>query len=590
MARGGISVFRLLCVFLAFVAGFAAVLFRLADLQLADRGELAEVSERIRTKFQVIEAKRGNIYDQRHNLLAAANRVWQVGVDPESLNPEDKPNWPRLAQLLDIPYEELRPKMLPGLRVIDGVETPIRWKTLADDITEVGYEEILALEIDGVYGNLHYKRVYPGKTNAAHVLGFVNKELTPVTGVELAMDFYLSGQKGWLETEYDGKRQEMVQFRKRQVDPVDGFHVFLTLDLMVQHVIDEELKKIAAMRPDGATIIVSNPSNGFILGLGNWPNYDPNEFYDTEKYPLAHRRNLAITDIYEPGSTFKIVPISAALSEEIVNPDREIDCSLDRVRYQGRIISLPDDYKDFGVLTVRNVVAYSSNRGSAYIGMMLGDQRLYRYARAFGFGEKTGFILSGEVTGILHKPARWDGLTVSRLPMGHAVACTPLQTHMAMTVMANNGVLMEPMIVSRVEDTEGNTIVEFQPKVRRRVISSIAALSMSEFLIKAAGPGGTAQNAQIPGMEVAGKTGTTQKIMKNGKYSHSEHVASFTGYFPARDPRLAITVVIDNPKTRYTAYGGRVAAPVFKRVAEQLIHIRGISPSSPNRSIALDKN
>ena len=590
MARGGISVFRLLCVFLAFVAGFIAVLVRLANLQLVDRGELAEESERIRTKFEVIEAKRGNIYDQRHNLLVATNMVWQVGVDPESLDPEDKPNWPKLAQLLGIPYQEMHPRMEPGVRVVDGVETRIRWRTLADDITEAGYEEISALQIDGVYGNLHYKRVYPGKTNAAHVLGFVNKELQPVTGVELAMDFYLSGQKGWLETEYDGKRQEMVQFRKRQVDPVDGFHVFLTLDLMVQHVIDMELRKIADMRPDGATIIVSDPSNGFILGLGNWPNYDPNEFYDTKKYPLSHRRNLAITDIYEPGSTFKIVPISAALSEEIVYPDRQIDCSLDRVRYQNRIISLPGDYKDFGLLTVRNVVAYSSNRGSAYIGMMLGDQRLYRYARAFGFGEKTGLPLSGEVAGILHKPSQWDGLTISRMPMGHAVACTPLQTHMAMTVMANDGVLMEPRIISRVEDTEGNTIVEFQPKAKRRVISSRAALDMSEFLVKAVGSGGTAQNANIPGIEVAGKTGTTQKIMKNGQYSHNEHVASFAGFFPARNPLVAITVVIDNPKTRFTAYGGRVAAPVFKRVAEQLIHIRGISPNSPMRSIALDEN
>lgn len=590
MARGGISVFRLLLVFSAFVAGFSAVLLRLANLQLGGSGELAEESERIRTKFEVIEAKRGNIYDARHNLLAATNMFWQVGVDPESLDPEDKPDWPKLAQMLGIPYQELSRKMEPGLRVINGVETQVRWRMLAEDITEEGYEEIKALQIDGVYGNLHYKRVYPGKTDAAHILGFINKEQKPVTGVELAMDFYLSGQDGWLETEYDGKRQELVQFRKRQVDPVDGFHVFLTLDLMVQHVIDVQLRKIAAMRPDGATIIVSDPSTGFILGLGNWPNYDLNEFYDMAKYPLSHRRNRAITDIYEPGSTFKIVPVSAALSEEIVSPDRQIDCSLDRVRYQGRIITLPQDYKDFAHLAVRDVVAFSSNRGSAYIGMMLGDQRLYNYARAFGFGEKTGFPLSGEVSGILHKPSQWDGLTISRLPMGHAVACTPLQMHMAMTVLANDGVIMEPMIISRVEDTEGKTIAEYEPKAKRRVISSTVARNLSEFLVKAVGPGGTARNAHISGMDVAGKTGTTQKIMKNGEYSNTNHVASFVGYFPAGDPRLVITVVIDNPKTRFTAYGGRVAAPVFKRVAEQLIHIRGISPHSPVRSYAMDEN
>ena len=589
MVRGGISAARLFLVFFTFLAGFIAVLVRLANLQLVGSGELAEESERIRAKFEVIVAKRGNIFDARHNLLAATNMVRKVGVDPVSLDPEDKPKWPRLAQLLGIPKEELLPKMESGVRVINGVERKVRWRTLADDIAEARYKEITELGIDGVYGNRRYKRVYPGKTNAAHVLGFVNKELKPVTGVELAMDFYLSGQDGWLETEYDGKRQELVQFRKRQIDPADGFHVFLTLDLMVQHVIDMELRKLAEMNPDGATIIVSDPSTGHILGLGSWPTYDLNEFYDTEKHPLSHRRNLAVTDIYEPGSTFKIVPVAAALSEEIIYPDLEIDCSQDRLLYRGRVIRLPRDHKKYENLSVRDVVALSSNRGTAYIGMMLGDQRLYDYARAFGFGEKTGFPLGGEVSGILHKPSQWDGLTISRLPMGHAVACTPLQTHMAMSVLANDGVIMEPMIIARIEDAEGSIIAEFEPKAKRRVVSSTAARTISEFLVKAVGPDGTAGKAEIPGMEVAGKTGTTQKIMDNGRYSNSEHVASFVGYFPASDPQLVITVVVDNPKTNHTAYGGLIAAPSFKRVAEQLIHIRGISPRFPKRSFALEE-
>ena len=430
----------------------------------------------------------------------------------------------------------------------------------------------------------------PGGALAAHVLGYVNREQKAVMGVELAMDFYLSGQDGWRETEYDGKRQEMAQFRKRQIDPADGFHVSLTLDMMVQHVIDLELKKIGALRPDGATIIVSDPSTGFILGLGNWPNYDPNEFYNTVKYPVAHQRNLAITDIYEPGSTFKIVPVAAALSEELVSPNLVVDCSLDRVPYQGRMVSLPRDHKNFDHLMVRDIVAFSSNRGAARIGMMLGDERLYRYARAFGFGEKTGFLLSGEVAGILHEPRNWDGLTISRLPMGYAVASTPLQAHLAMSVLANDGVIMEPMIISRVEDSKGNTISEFQPKAKRRVISSSAARTLSRMLVKTVSPKGTASKAQISGMEVAGKTGTTQKITESGRYSHTEHVASFIGYFPASGPRLVITVVINNPKTNFTAYGGQLAAPVFKNVAEQLIHILGISEKAPTRSfLAMDE-
>ena len=589
MARGGIRLTRLLWVFVVFVLGFSAVLLRLVDLQVVHRDALVKESERIRTRIEEQEARRGDIYDRNHNLLATTRTVRQVGVDPESLDPEDKVNWHKLAKLLNISYTDLYSKMKSGTRLVDGEPRKIRFKVLADAVEEKAYREILKLEIDGVYGNRYFKRVYPNNTLAAHVLGYVNKEDKAVTGIEKEMNFYLEGQTGWLETEYDGRRREMAQFRKRQVDAADGFHVSLTLDMMVQHVIELELKELTKLNPDGATIIVSEPATGNILGMANWPTYDPNEFYNTKKYEVAFQRNLAVTDIYEPGSTFKIVPIGAALSEEMINPAMTFNCSLDRVPYKGRIVRLPRDHgKDYGVLTVEDVIAYSSNRGAAQVGIMLGEQRLYNYAKAFGFGTNTGFLLGPERDGILHEPKNWDGLTISRLPMGHAIAATPLQAHFAMSVLANDGVLMKPQIISRVTDPDGNLIDSFEPKAIRRVISSSAARSLSRMLVKTVSSEGTAPQAQIPGMEVAGKTGTAQRLKESGGYSNTEVDVSFIGYFPASDPRLVISVVIYNPKEGIR-YGGHLAGPAFKRVAEQLIHLQGISPKAPIRGfLAMD--
>ena len=590
MARGGIRLTRLIWVFVVFVLGFSAVLVRLVDLQVLHPDALAEESERIRTKLEYLEARRGDIFDRNRNLLATTRTVRQVGVDPEALLPEDKANWHKLAKILNITYTDLHQKMKGGVRMVEGEPRKIRWRVLADAVEEKTYREILKLEIDGVYGNRYFKRVYPNNSLAAHVLGFVNKEDDPVTGIEKEMNFYLEGQTGWLETEYDGRRREMAQFRKRHVDAKDGFHVSLTIDMMVQHFIEQELKEITQLNPDGATIIVSDPSTGNILGMANWPTYDPNEFFNTEKYQVSYQRNLAVTDIYEPGSTFKIVPVGAALSEEIIDPFMTFNCSLDRLPYKGRVVRLPKDHgKDYGVLTVEDIIAYSSNRGAAHIGIMLGEHRLYDYAKAFGFGEDTGFLLGPERDGILHQPKNWDGLTISRLPMGHAIAVTPLQAHFAMSVLANDGVLMKPQIISRVEDSEGNLIDAYEPKAIRRVISASAARSLSRMLVKTVSPEGTAPQAQIPGMEVAGKTGTAQRLRETGGYSDTEVDVSFIGYFPASDPRLVITVVIYNPQEGIR-YGGHLAGPVFKRVAEHLIHLLGISPKAPIRGfLAMDE-
>jgi cell division protein FtsI/penicillin-binding protein 2 len=236
-------------------------------------------------------------------------------------------------------------------------------------------------------------------------------------------------------------------------------------------------------------------------------------------------------------------------------------------------------------MSVRDIIAKSSNRGAAQVGLKIGEDILYKYACAYGYGQETGIKLPGEVNGILYPPKRWDGLTITRMPMGHAVAATPLQIHCAISSIANDGVLMRPQIVRKVLDNDGQTVIAFGPTARRQVISPAVAHTMAQMMIKTVSAQGTAVKAEIPGYEVAGKTGTAQKIV-NGQYSRTEHVASFSGFFPARDPKLAITVIVDTPHGKGVGYGGLVAAPAFHEVATRLIQYLAIPPVDPEAAAA----
>jgi cell division protein FtsI/penicillin-binding protein 2 len=327
-------------------------------------------------------------------------------------------------------------------------------------------------------------------------------------------------------------------------------------------------------RPEGATIIVSDPKTGFILGLCNYPTFDPNTYW---KFPLENLKNSAISDVMEPGSTFKAVTISAALEENVINPEMVFDCGAETYPYRGKELRLPKNDEKMGKMTVREIIARSSNKGAAEIGMTLGEEKLYAYASAFGYGKSTGLGLTGESGGILWPVRKWDGLTITRLPMGHSVAATPLQIHCAMGAVANDGVLMTPVLIKRVYDERNNTILEFTPRPKRQVISPATSRLMRTLLIRTVSPDGTAPRAQIKGYEVAGKTGTTQKII-DGRYSTSHHIASFSGFFPARDPQLQITVIIDNPHTKGVGFGGLVSAPAFKAIATRLIQHLNIAP------------
>lgn len=448
-----------------------------------------------------------------------------------------------------------------------------RWKKIAENLDDSTYSQIKNLKIPGIRGDRKYIRVYPSGALMSHVVGFVNKEFSAEMGIEKQFDYYLHGQDGWIETERDGHREELAHFRSRDVSPVDGLNVELSLDSIIQEMACREIRNIVeTFNPKSATVIISEPSTGYILGMASYPNFDPNEY---NKYDQDALRNRAICDQYEPGSTFKIVPVSGALNESLVGPDDVFDCNAPTVTYKGRILRLPKEAHKMENLSVREITKKSSNKGSAHLGILLGEKKLYEYAHQYGFGEKTNIGLIGEIGGTLHKVKDWDGLTITRLPMGHAVAATPLQVHCAMSVIANQGIYMQPQLVRRVFGKRGETVISYPPKAMRRVISPKIATLMSEMLSEVVSDTGTARRAAIEGFKVAGKTGTSQKII-NGSYSNRDHVASFTGFFPAQRPRLVITVVVDSPKMKGVGYGGLVAAPSFKNIAEQAANYLGI--------------
>lgn len=589
MSKGFASNSRMALLAVCVLACFTAVGARLVFLHVIDREELLKFVERARRQIVVEHARRGTVTDVKGNVLATSRSYVVLGIDPEMLREEDTPKWGDLARLLKVNFLELD-RNLRRARAASQValagnnpetkEKRVRYVKLADEVDERVYDQIMDLRIRGVYGSRGYKRVYPGGQLAAHILGYINKENTPVTGAEKHLDLYLKGQDGWIESEKDGARRELAQFRTREVAPIDGHDVVLTIDSVIQNILERELDAIAMkFRPKFATIIASDPQTGAILGMANYPTYDLNNF---AKAPIENQRNNAITDLIEPGSTFKIVAAGAALNDGIVTPFTSFDCDQPTVILNGKERKLPKEDHAMGTLSVAQIVSKSSNRGAAHLAIKLGDQRYYDYVRAFGFGESTRFPLGGEVRGLLEEPKKWDGLTITRMPMGHAVAATPLQIHMAMSAVANGGTLVRPQIIREIRANDGSVVRRFETEKRRQVLRPAVAAELAQMLHNVVKPDGTGNGFDIEGFEIAAKTGTTQKII-DGKYVNNRHVASFVGFFPASRPEIVLSVIVDDARvTGGTAYGRAVSAPAFKNVAEQIIQYLDIKPVRPS--------
>jgi cell division protein FtsI/penicillin-binding protein 2 len=626
MSKGFASNLRIGLVAAVALAAFGGLGARLVRLHVTDRPRLLAALDKARKEIIPENACRGKILDAHGNVLATSLPLIVLGFDPTDLDTRapSRSKWPELARLIGMPAAEMTALLTaparsaepapagPGGRPDGGFnlggalrpagerkdERPIQWVKIKEGIPESVYADVERLGVRGVYGLREYRRAYPHGQLAAHLLGFVNHDQQPVAGLERYLDFYLRGENGWIETEKDGRRQELAQFRSREVRPADGYDAVLSVDQAVQNIVDEELALIARKyAPLKATIIVSDPRTGFILGLGNYPSFDPNNYNQLSKAEQAWMNNVAVDAEYEPGSVFKIVAAAGALNERLVTPATTFDCTLTAIEYGGRVRKLPkEDQADHfdRTVPVSQIIARSSNRGAVQLAMQLGDERFYRYARAFGFGQLTGFPVGGEIRGALSSPKQWqsDATAMTHIPMGQGVAATALQMHQAMCVIASGGLLLRPQIIREIHAPTGETVFRYGPVVVRRVISEETAITMARLLWGVANSGhgalvgdagGTAPLAGIPGYDVAGKTATANKILPDSHtYSLHDHVASFVGFLPAGDPQLAISVVIDDADARCpgrVAYGGTVAAPCFRDIAMKLISYYDIPPA-----------
>jgi cell division protein FtsI (penicillin-binding protein 3)/stage V sporulation protein D (sporulation-specific penicillin-binding protein) len=428
-------------------------------------------------------------------------------------------------------------------------------------------------KVRGIYFEQEATRVYPNDQMLCHVLGYVNGENVGVEGIERTMEEFLRGHDGFRYTERDRTGKEIVPYRGQERDARNGCNVRLTIDMGLQNIIEMELDSaIKQFHPKSATVILMQPKTGEILALANRPNFNLNAQDDV---PPDFRRNRAIADIIEPGSTFKIVTTAAALTEKIVRPETMINCE------NGYFAAVKlHDHRPFPDLSVHDILVRSSNIGVAKLAIQLGDQKFYEYVRRFGFGERTGVNLPGEIGGLVHPPHKWSKISITRMPMGQEVGATPLQVVTAMCAIANGGHLMLPQIIRDVTDDQGHVVTQFPPQEVRTVASTQATDAVRQALVDVVGPKGTAALAHVAGYKVAGKTGTAQKLDADGRYSHEHYVVSFVGFMPAEDPAFVALVLLDDAQVAHDKnYGGMVAAPIFSRIGEKAARYLGLTPS-----------
>lgn len=593
-----------LAIFIGLV--FAALAARLVELQVWKHDKYRTIAQKLSKRVYFREPRRGDILDVNGHPLATSLPVKRVCADPSLIGRHHAQVARALARVLEYKESDLAGMLYPWRTNADGTIGQRRfvdlrrkvnveqWQQVTQAMAELTFEVeerklpraerrfYRLLRQNSVFAEDDQLRVYPSGRLAAHVLGFVQEvdrefndsavtEMTGIDGIERWFHTQLAGMRGWRMTETDGRRSEVVINREQDVEARPGLSVVLTIDMVIQNILETELtearEKFSATSAMGMAV---RPRTGEVLAMAILPNYDLNA---PGKSALDDRRNRIISDQLEPGSTFKIVTISAALNEEVVKLSDIINCENGIWHFMGTPLrdSGPHDF-----LTVENVVTKSSNIGTAKIALMMGERRLYDYVRAFGFGSRTGITLDGEVFGTVHSVKEWDRLKISRIPIGQGIAVTHLQMVMAMSAIANRGRLMQPLLVTRLEEPNGDTFAQYHPRMVRRVVSEPAAKETVGALKKVVLTDGTAVKAQLEHYTVAGKTGTAQKPGKGG-YTGG-YVASFIGFFPADDPEVCISILFDEPDASKGYYGGQTAAPVFRQVAEQVANYLKIRP------------
>ncbi len=539
---------------------------RLVHLQVLDAEFFEKQGTRQSERTINLDPRRGPILDREGRVLA-------VSVDAQSLYavPQDigDPEATAAALARALGLEPSGRRELVGQLQKDRAFVWIKRKV--DPATS---RRVRELELDGVGFLTEHRRYYPQRELAAHVLGWAGLDNTGMSGIEYEYEKEIAGRAAKVVVHTDARRRPVGHTERPSTE---GHTVVLALDERIQHIAERELDRaVEQTRSIAGSVIVVEPFSGDILAMAGRPTFNPNRY---AAYSASRWRNRMVSDVFEPGSIFKIVTAAAGIQEGVVDPGEVLDCGNGQILIAHTVIH---DHKPFDQLTFREAVVLSSDIGMIRVAQRLGRENFYRYVRAFGFGEPTGVDLPGESAGLLKPTARWSKLSLPSMSFGQELGVTPLQMAMAGAAVANGGYLMKPLIVKRIEDPDGKVVKEVKPVIVRRVLEPDTVDTLTEML-ELVVRDGTGRRAAVPGFVVAGKTGTAQKVdPATGRYSKVDHVASFVGFVPASRPALVILASLDTPKGPLNQ-GGDVAAPLFARVARHALRTLAVPPDDSDR-------
>jgi len=559
---------RIILLVILIVLIFSLIFLRLYHLQILRNDFFLQKADDQHMRKLTVPAKRGEIFDRNGKPIAVNLEVDSISCDPMFVKDPDS-YAKTLAPILDLDEKTLSKEITEKKNLNKSSFLWIKRK-----VDKEISDKVRALKLQGIYFDEEAIRIYPKEELMSHIIGFVGSDNMGLDGLEKTMNSKISGENGFRYVTKDAKRREIGYMKTMGKNAKHGYSIELTIDEIIQYIAESELDAAYwKYNPVWAGIVVMRPQTGEILAMATRPTYNPNHYGD---YPTENRRNRVITDMFEPGSIFKIISCSSALNEGAVKFTDSFNCENGAFYIFRHTLH---DCHPYGILTFPQVIAVSSNIGTAKIALTLGKEKLHRCIKNFDFGEKSNLPLLGESPGVFRDLKYWSALSTVCIPMGQEICITALQMAKAVSSIAHEGKLMQPYMIKRIMDSNGNVVEKSEPKMIRQVIKPKTAKIMNEALKMVVRKGGTGIYADIPEYTAAGKTGTAQKV-ENGRYSNSKYVGSFAGYAPADDPKITIMVVMDSPKGQY--YGGVVSAPVFREVARKVLKYLEVPPE-PDR-------
>lgn len=568
------SLGRILVLKIGLLLFLALVAMRLVQIQVIESPSYKEIARRQYEARTTIPATRGNIYDRNGKILVSNTTFVSFGADPKLV----AENAPTVAERFVQAFKKSKAGYLEKLSSSNK-----RFVWLERRVNPEYSRRINAGEFEGVVQLTEPRRMYHYDHVGGQLIGFADIDNNGLSGIELQYDKQLKGTDGYVILQRDGLGRRRPSVDYPRVEPVNGHNLVLTIDLEYQSIAEEQLRKgIERNKAESGLVIMLDPATGEVLAMANYPPINPNDFASSSQ---AVMKNRTITDMFEPGSVFKIVTVSAALEHHLVQPDQKFFAENGSyvVTLAGGKTRKITDTHEYGMLTFQEGLEYSSNIVMAKVSDLIGAELLYTTARNFGFGTATGLDLPGEVRGELKKPNQWSGTTLNTMAYGYEVGVTPIQLVAAYAAVANNGVLVKPYLVKEVRGEHNEVISDGQQQIVRRVISSATAQQLKQFLVGVV-ERGTGTPAKLEGVSIAGKTGTSRKFI-DGRYEMGSYTASFVGFLPAGDPKLVCLVMLDNPRAGgYT--GGTASAPIFKGIAEKIIVTSDRFSQTPNTVIA----